>query len=326
MNEIEFKEKLELKIMKLSQNIWENRVDGISLNKWLGNFTSNKDTSLCEQTHALFLLSNFMYFGTREIRELLKSLYRDMFLKPLIQKVRRYNGNVKDINIIAPDIFAELKATRFLGIGNPSESGTHLLYFFRQENGLGKDDFMHSHEIMAISRDPQSRVVDIKLKKPEIKRYIFLDDVCGSGTQATEYSDDLLKEMKALNPDIEACYFSLFSTAKGMKHIRQNTLFDKVDCVFELDDSFKCFSEDARQFRNEKDLPVDKNFALDFCLKYGLGIGYKENDHALGYKSGQLLIGFAHNTPDNTLPIIWADNEGWAPVFKRYHKNYGTTY
>jgi hypothetical protein len=320
MNEIEFKDKLELKIMKLSQNIWENRVDGISLGKWLENFERNDDSSICEQSHALFLLSNFMYFGTREIRELLKALYRDMFYKPLIQKIRKHNANTKDTNKISSQIEAEIKATRFLGIGNPSESGTHLLYFFRQENALGKDDFLHSHEIMSYNRDPKSKVIDISLKNPEIKRYIFIDDVCGSGTQATDYSENFLVEMKALNPDLEVCYFSLFSTAIGMEHIRKETLFDRVDCVFELDDTFKCFSDDARQFRNEKELLIDKNFALDFCRKYGLGIGYQNFEHALGYKNGQLLLGFAHNTPDNTLPIFWADNENWSPIFKRYPK------
>lgn len=326
MNEIDFNEQLEIKIMKLSQNIWENRVDSHVLYKWLDNFKSNDNIQCCERSHALFLLSHFMYFGTREIRALLKSLYRDMFLKPLIHKIRKKNNNVKDINLISSEIISELKNTRFLGIGNPSESGTHLLYFFRQENGLGKDDFMHSHEILLINRDDKSKIIDVSLKKPEIKRYIFLDDVCGSGSQATDYSDELIKEIKRLNPNVEACYFSLFSTAKGMEHIRNNTLFDKVDCVFELDESFKCFSDDARQFRNEKDLPIDRKFAFEFCAKYGLGIGYKNEEHALGYKNGQLLIGFAHNTPDNTLPIMWAENSGWAPIFKRYHKNYGTTY
>jgi hypothetical protein len=326
MNEIDFKEQLEIKVMTLSQNIWENRVDGKNLSEWLGNFSQNDDIRLCEQTTALYLLSNFMYFGTREIRELLKALYRDNFLKPLVQNIRKDNGNTKEFSDITTQLKIELQATRFLGIGNPSESGTHLLYFFRQENGLGKDDFMHSHDIISINRNPDTKAVDISLKNPEIKRYIFLDDVCGSGTQAIDYSKKLIEEMKTLNPDIVVCYFTLFSTAKGMENIREKTVFDEVDCIFELDDSFKCFSDSARQFRNEEKLDISKAFAEEFCSRYGLGLGYKDNEHALGYKDSQLLIGFAHNTPDNTLPIIWGEDAGWVPIFKRYHKYYGTTY
>jgi len=37
----------------------------------------------------------------------------------------------------------------------------------------------------------------------------------------------------------------------------------------------------------------------------------------------QPLIGFHHNTPNNSLPIIWFDEPGgppWTPIFKRYSK------
>lgn len=42
----------------------------------------------------------------------------------------------------------------------------------------------------------------------------------------------------------------------------------------------------------------------------------------LGYRDGQLMIGFHHNTPDNTLPVLWFDrpNPPWTPMFRRYHK------
>ena len=33
----------------------------------------------------------------------------------------------------------------------------------------------------------------------------------------------------------------------------------------------------------------------------------------LGYRDSQLLIGFQHNTPDNTLPIIWYDEQAGRP-------------
>jgi hypothetical protein len=48
------------------------------------------------------------------------------------------------------------------------------------------------------------------------------------------------------------------------------------------------------------------------------------DDHSLGFENGQLLVGFHHNTPDNTLPIIWYDEEfaSWTPIFKRYNKIY----
>ena len=40
------------------------------------------------------------------------------------------------------------------------------------------------------------------------------------------------------------------------------------------------------------------------------------------FRNGQLLIGFHHNVPDNTLPILWFDspNADWRPIFRRYPK------
>ncbi|EKF9443423.1 hypothetical protein O1C42_001591, partial [Vibrio cholerae] len=235
------------------------------------------------------------------------------------------NGDCKNIQQIDRIIDFEIKSTRFLGIGNPSESGTHLLYFFRQENGLGKENFIHSHEILSFDRSDENNL-KIRMKKPDIKRYVFLDDVCGSGTQAIEYSKDLISDMKAVDSSIQVYYFTLFSTVKGMQNIRDNSLFDKVDCVFELDESFKCFSDESRQFRNESELPISKLFAKELCENYGMKLLKGNKRDCLGYKDSQLLLGFAHNTPDNTLPIIWVDDMEWEPLFKRYNKYYGLAY
>jgi hypothetical protein len=323
MNKLELREELLLKIMKLSQNIWEHRVKEEHIDKWLSNFTEDDDLAKCESSHALFLLSNFMFFGVREIRELLKSLYRDKVKIPLIQDIRKSLGDTKDANSIYKEFYQGISETRFLGMGNPSESGNHLLYFFRQENDLPKEFFIHTHEIISIERDAQS-VTKLKLKNENIKRYVFIDDVCGSGTQATEYSEDLVKEIKALNPDIEVNYFTLFSTSHGLKNIKDNTLFDGVDCVFELDDSFKCFSDNSRVFKGVGKLPLSKEFTELFCKKYGKFL--VGEDHALGYKDGQMLMGFAHNVPDNTLPIIWNEASQWEPILKRYSKLFANLY
>lgn len=41
------------------------------------------------------------------------------------------------------NLWAELESTLFIEfLGNPSESGAHLLYFFRQINNLSKEHFL----------------------------------------------------------------------------------------------------------------------------------------------------------------------------------------
>jgi hypothetical protein len=315
MNKLDFMEELHLKVMKLSQNIWEQRVMEKHIDLWLHNFDENDDIAICEKTHAMYLLSNFMFFGVREVREMLKSLYRDKIKNPLIQSARRSLNDSANIDNVLKLYEEELSNTRFLGIGNPSESGTHLLYFFRQENGLSKDLFIHSHHILDVKRGDERRV---KLRDEDVVRYIFMDDVCGSGDQAVGYSQELLEEIKEINADVDLRYLSLFATSGGLHNVKENTVFDEVDCIFELDETFKCFSDRSRYFPEQMELPVDMTIARNISIKYGSKI--MPGNDALGYNDGQLLLGFSHNIPDNTLPIIWGDIQGWNPIFKRYAK------
>ena len=124
--------------------------------------------------------------------------------------------------------------------------------------------------------------------------------------------------MKKINPDIEVCYYTLFSTASGLNNIKDQTLFDKVDCIFELDDTFRCFSENSRYFKGSHKVGISREFAEKTCRYYGHSLCGPE--HSLGYKDGQMLLGFSHNIPDNTLPVIWSDSSGWKSIFKRYQK------
>ena len=309
----DLEDRLVSKIKVLSETVWEQKVSNQLLDDWLKNFHGKK-----ERLHALWLLSQFMYFGSREIRELLGALYRDLVKYPIVASIRKANGNTRDIDLLKRLYADELQHTRFLGMGNPSESGCHLLYYFRQENGLPKNLFIYTHEIF--SRVGTNRT--ISLRHPEVTRYIYLDDFCGSGNQASGYSDGVLEDIKELKSDVELAYFTLFATEQGITKFQQKTGFDKVDAVFRLDDTYKCFEDESRYFVN-CDPQIKRLFAEKMCSAYGDKLS---PSNPLGYEDGQLLLGFHHNTPDNTLPIIWFDEEAgipWTPIFRRYPKFYG---
>lgn len=319
MNEETFDEKNKSKFMSLTQEVWQNDIRWTAVEKWLDNFDSTAEGLSSEQSHALYLLSNFLYFGIREVRELLRSLYRDKFRNPLLQQFRKKLEDSTDQDEIFRAFYEELSKTRFLGIGNPSESGTHLLYFFRQENDLRKEQFLNSFRIFSrdmggLSRKPQ-------LRDPTIERYIFIDDICGTGTQAIEYSEEIVSNIKCANPAVKVYYLTLFATQEGLQNIRRESDYDVVDCVFEFDESFRCFSDKSRYFLPQLDIEVDKSIAKQMAEKHGKRLT-NSDEHCLGYKNSQLLIGFYHNTPDNTLPIIWCSDSNWHPIFKRYQKLY----
>jgi len=313
-----YKTHLKNKIRRLHESLWEGRANGKEIEQWLQNFNEGENGGEKEKLHALFLLSNFMYFGTREIRELLKAIYRDLYKYPIIKRIRRSLSDTLDTDKIEEMFQVELKKSRFLAVGNPSESGHHLLYYFRQENRLSKDVFTHLSETFSIAPTGP-----ITLKDPTIRNYVFIDDFCGSGQQAAEYLSASVSSIKALNPDAVVSYCSILGTKDGVSHLRNNVQFDKVEPIFLLDETYRSFAPQSRFF-DKSEAFIDKTFAMAMCYKYGGRIWPVGCDqiHYLGWRDGQLLIGFHHNVPDNTLPIIWGNEEDskWHPIFKRFPK------
>jgi hypothetical protein len=319
---IDTHEKLMKKIMILNDRVWEKRIPRTKVEKWLENFTGKFADVDKERLHALYWLSQFMYFGSREIRVLLKSLYRDLYLRPMIQDIRATSPKGITDADLKTAVEDELAHTRFFGVGNPSESGVHLLYYFRQENVLGKSAFMDAVQIFTRTQTSSSKI----LRKPDVRRYVFLDDICGSGDTAIDYSSEVLKDLLALNPEAKAAYYCLFATSDGLKNVQQKSLFGKnCGAVYELDKSYRCLSVESRYFNSDQYPLIDKVLACELVNEYGKLLNPK---YATGWKDSQMLMGFHHNTPDNTIGMIWADSVWgcsipWAPIFKRYPKDPG---
>jgi hypothetical protein len=316
--EIALWEALATRLLTLNDRIWERSINGESVDNWLGNFSGLTGRSKeVEQLHGLYLLSQFMYFGIREILVLLRSMYRDLFLLPLAADVKSRTATQEEFE---RQLTEELNATKFLGVGNPSESGVHLLYYFRQENLLAKESFIDSARLYRTETTPGGR--RRVPRDPNIKRYIFLDDLCGSGQTAVDYSQDFLPDLLSAAPNVEVQYLSLFGTCDGINRVREETVFGtKSAAVYELDESYKWTGATSR-YLFELPAGIDKNALVEVARVYGSQLlPY----YPLGYQDSELLIGFAHNTPDNTLPIIWMEQlhgctSEWYPIFKRYPK------
>lgn len=310
---------LRARITVLNDRVWENRNQWPQVEAWLTNFDGRAGFEPeVEQLHALFLLSQFLFIGSAETRVLLQSIYRDLFLIPLIQDVRASLGGCREPMIVEAAVNEALAKTRFLGVGNPSESGVHLLYFFRQENRLSKSVFLDSAAVFTSALGVDGKI-ERALAHPDVERYIFVDDVCGSGDTAEEYSKGIITEILALKPDVKLLYLAMFATRKGIEKVRTTKFGAGSAAVFELDDSYRCLSASARILL---DAPphIDATILEKVAMSYGALLWPSCPG---GWDNNQLLLGFQHNTPDNTLPIIWAEGSStlpWTPAFKRYAK------
>ena len=93
-----------------------------------------------------------------------------------------------------------------------------------------------------------------------------------------------------------------------------------------LDDRDRAFSNNSYLFDREKYQSI-RQITKDMCEYYGKKIIQDKEDYMkgfpLGFEDGQYMIGLSYNTPDNTLPIFWAQGNGWVPIFERKTKKTG---
>lgn len=314
----------------LNSTLWEYRVFRPQVEEWLANFKTKE-----EQDYALFLLSKMMYFSSMSIRNLLRTLYRDLYKYPIVEHIRRNNGDIIDETFIELQFRDIRNKTRFFGVGNPSDSGVHLLYYFRQENKIPKSLFTNTDDVTQRHSDGS---ITLRPEIQDAEQFVFIDDICGSGEQATTDTNVMrcVSAIRSIKPTAKISYLMLFGLSDGITRVKNSGLYDTVEAVIELDESYKCFSDKSRYF---KDCPFDKIKAEDIATKYGKYLilewmkrcgktpaqqALAVDKYALGYGKCQLLMSMHHNTPDNTLPIVWLDEveDIWKPIFKRYNKIY----
>ena len=306
------------KIKSLNELLWERRATRPVVDQWLSNFKGEFDSEETERRHALHLLSKFLFIGRTEVRQLLRAMFLDLVRHPLTLEARTQLNIQKTFDAIHRAFLSEINRTRFLGLGNPAESGTHILYEFRQVNNIPLHYFIAPHDLFTGAlNDPATQWAS-----PTVNRLIFIDDFCGTGTQVhnmgIKYVPLIREVARRTNTDVTVWYLTLLATTTGIQYLRTANIFDRVDCVSELDSSYRAFSHDSQHYIAAPS-DITKTQAQEIAEGYGERL---KPDFPLGFGDGQLLVGFHHNVPDNTLPIISLERPEvpWYPVFPRDEK------
>lgn len=191
-----------------------------------------------------------------------------------------------------------LERTRFYPLGlSASSSGGMYLYDFRKSLGLREDQFA------VWSRDEVNT---------DAETLVFFDDMIGSGDQASRFFREHLSGVRQ-----RVVYVSVFAFERGLDRVRGNSGFAQVISGITLSDEERAFGEDSQVFQSV----AERRRVREIAEKWGSKL-YPQ--HPLGYDDTQSLVVFQHNTPNNTLPIIWAGpnnekspGEIWAPLWQR---------
>lgn len=282
-------------IMDYNLYVWENRLSQRNIKAWFNNFKGEVSNADEEQEIALKLLLNFIYYNEREVKYLCKSAY-SVFQKEIIKEFILEGHSIDE----AKSMFSEyLKRYKFSCIGRPSESGCFILYYFRQINCLPLSFFLE-------------RLDDITENTESL---ILVDDFLGTGDTAVLFWESPIIQNIIKNSQIKLYYMVLSALEIGLNKVKANTNF-KIICPQIFGEEYRVFSNSSFIFPQEE----KKESAKKVCEFYGNNL--EGGKYALGYKGSEALLGFHHNIPNNTLPVIWSDKKGWFPLFPREKKIY----
>lgn len=275
-------------IMQTSITAWKHGLSEKKIEKWLSNFQGELYGVDEERILALWLLCNFVYYNEDEVKHLCSTLLKEYVHQMLLSDKTLHSAHETKVDAL-------LSNTAFLSLGKPSESGAFMLYYFRQVNDLHVSFFMPPEQALA----------------SDVACLVFIDDMtltAGKGGQAYTY---LQKFMPAKRKIVLLTLLSTTAAATELDKIGV-----KVISTITLHDNNKCFAQNSFVFHSHGP-------HTDACKKFAEHYGKKTKAKMpLGYMDAQLLVGFFYNTPDNTLPILWAKENGWTPIFPRYDKNY----
>lgn len=220
------------------------------------------------------LLENFIYFDTNRVRKAVKSLH---------------NKVIRNSNLDVSNIW-------FVPVGYVTKSGSVIAYYYRSVNKLGEGNFISSNDLNRISNKKNISIV-------------FIDDYIGTGHQAKQVWEYVLKPYFLQFSNCKFFYCTLAGTDEGINFVIDNTKFEvMVDKI--IHNNELPFHEESMIFEDT----IERKKAEDIVKKYG---DYLYPGNPLGYRNSQALIGFFYSTPNNTLPIFWSTNEKWHPLLPR---------
>jgi hypothetical protein len=284
-------------IMEKNQHYWK-RFDGPDeIFKWLRNFSNEDEIYL-----ALVLANNILYYNLDEVRSLWRIILTNRVKLFLLDEIFR-DMELPDIEKWFPEYLRE--KCIFVGYGKAGKSGQSMVYPFQQSHNVKNLKYMELFEFLHTSEDFSKK-----------EGVFLLDDFVGSGNQAkttwyNKINDKSFNDVSEDNPHLKFIYLALIGFKDGKKVIEENTPM-KVILGEELDERFKCFSDVSVIYEN----PNERIEAKRVMEEKGRML----YEYPLGYDNMELAVAFHHNTPNNSLPVIWKrrDDGSWYPLFERF--------
>ena len=190
--------------------------------------------------------------------------------------------------------------------GSAGESGDAMLYQFRLANGL---DAKKYHNIFVERSELFRRTLladtdDKKLGKNDV--VVLLDDFTGTGKQVCDAWNDPETSFGALLAGVGKVYLIVVAASQAAKKKIADETSITLAPAHQLHDGDNVFSTSCAHFT-----PKER----ERLVHYGK---IADNKNPKGRGECGLLVVFQHRTPNNTLPILHMEHNGWVGLFPRH--------
>lgn len=281
----------------VQSTIWEGlRVPDVDA--WLNNFRYGH-----EQFFAAMLLDHLVYRSQEQINALIDQLFSREIpgapdchtptVAPTIDLIANLRSSRNPRTHLIPVIKAD---------DPPTKSGPYVLRMIQRHLNLQERWMLWPDSIDSMS-------------KPEKRTWIFCDDFLGTGTQfkkfASAYSLDMLFAQG------NCIYAPLAAHERGIAELNRVYPELSVTCAEQLTSDDDVFSESSSCFRDGiNSMHVAKHFYGTILRR----IAPQSRSHepfTYGYGHLGLAYGFAHATPNSSIPLLWLPYRNYYPLLKR---------
>lgn len=202
------------------------------------------------------------------------------------------------------------KKKHIVPLGKPGKSGAAISYWIHglMKRSDSKNTIFHSSVEAFISY--RNSVAWETLNDV----VVYVDDFIGSGGSVVEA---LSLEKKRVRPEVlsDACSGRLYFVAAIVMDNGYSWITQDISGAVILGDLYcKGFNPHKKVFGNY----FKTKAVREMCYKYGEQL-YKS--WPLGYQNTQSLVLMQHSSPNNTVPVLWSDNQyqgrNWNPLVPR---------
>jgi hypothetical protein len=274
--------------------IWDIKISRFE--SWLNQFNSKE-----EEFFAACVLDQLIFRNAQQFEAGLKALFRSN----LDGAINCYSHDVGLFDALKNGTASKLRIVPVIGESDPPTKSGPLVLRRLQKTTKIREKMMcwpwQAHQLLA---------------DKDIDKVIFIDDFLGSGEQFEKFFNQW--KFNDFCETADFYYVTVVAHETGLEHLK--SIFPKIRIIFAEALSSKnnffdvCVWEKLGQ--GVVTAEEAKNWYLQFANEKGI---LSNNVRLLGNSDMALPFGFSHSTPNNSLPVLWFENQktGWKPLLER---------